>query len=550
MASDLRPHRHLLLVVLASTLVFLVPTASATANLHGQFTASSAQAEGSNSVQGPLVALFQDNNGGADTKTNPAFILAANSLRVETYYFDPTLYAGGFSIWAKPETSSETYQDAQVQGLQNRPGYYWDVFSLGLGGAGIGIDSTCSDLAPSSQAQVERVSQVDYPAAPDKKLTASTANALSWTQCSGASSIKVTGNFVLMLWEWDATLHADGQDHPLPSGQSHSAYDPADTPETTNVVSYDRQRYLYVENGTLTASMDGSNYAAYLGPDAQLHTDSGLLFKGATGRLTEGTQITDLASSTVLVQGRMDLQARGTDTSQPFQGSLAGTAQEINVDGKAFAAVTAASPFGSSGWAYAVGALAFVLVAATIAWESRPWLAYRRFVREEPAGGFMPPQTWRQRRGAGYWALAREAFLKGRHQRSIHHSQRSERLFPGSLDAQVVRAFAFSKMERTQEALELHEQIQDSLPAGPERARVACHIARLCTRLAEKDRAMKQKALLWLRRAAAENPQAFGDEILDPSFDPLLSEPWFQAARKGYIGIQNVRREGYDPSFA
>jgi tetratricopeptide (TPR) repeat protein len=357
-------------LVLASILlaVTLAPEVSATTFSKGDFTAASAQANGPTNLQAPLVAFLQLNRAGVDLRSGPAFTLAAQSLRVQTYYFDPTLHpASSNRIALQPQASSDSYRQALVQGIANRDNYRFGLFSTN-GQPKIEIVSTCSNLAPSPVSQDSLASKVTYQS-PDNVITFSAANALRWADCSDSASIKITGDFVLMLWEWDAAIRANGQDYPLPSGQSSSTYDPTGSSDSTSTVSYDRQRYLYVENGTLTIpTLTGSNYAIYVGPEAHLHADAGLAFKDAIGELTAESQTVSLQGNALQVKGSLDLDASGTDTNKPFTTHLSGTMQNVVIDGRDVGlSSTVAGSKGLPSWTWILGAVGAVVAVPVLA---------------------------------------------------------------------------------------------------------------------------------------------------------------------------------------
>jgi hypothetical protein len=498
--------------------LLIIPAASATTSLQGKFTATSVQAQGPSTLNAPLVAFFQDSTPNVDSPASPDFSLAAQSLRVQTYYFDPALNAGGILVSAAPQASSETYQNAQAQGVQNRPNYHWSLFSLHSGDADIKTDSTCSNLTPSARSQESRTSFVFYSPASDMTLTASTADALAWTDCSSTAAITVTGNFVLMLWQWDATLHANGQDYPLPSGHSQSANDPVGSPETTGLVSYDRQRYLYVENGTLTIpTLTGTNYAVYAGPQTHLHADTGLVFKDATGQITEGTQAVSLQGSALQIKGSLDLDAMGTDANQPFTTHLNGAMQSATVDGRdiELAASTVAGPKIMLAWPWLAGAVGLVAI---------PVLAV--------------PLLRRSRTPSRIHIQGLETRLENllgvqHHEEAFPLSQKRLDWDPQNPEAHLQHGIVLRHLRQPVEALQHHERARELLRAhsanpvlvAENAYQAACAAASLHNQAegAEKAR-LRNLVFEWMREGANHDPSILCEMALQVELEPFVSD--------------------------
>lgn len=476
MNDRLLPCRHWAFLALAATL--LVAAASAGTAVEGKFTATSAHSLGSSTLAAPLVAFLQSNRAGTDGKGEAAFTLAAQSLRVQTYSSDPTLRSVASSHAVAPQASNEVYSNADVQGLANRDSYQWSLFSLQPGDARIETVSTCSNVRPSSDSQVTRQSFVAYDA-PDNTVTVPTADALLWADCSrDGPALKVTGKFLLMLWQWDAVIHADGQEHPLPSGQGPSSYDPTGSSESASAVSHDRQRYLYVEGGVLTIPrFDGGNYAIYVGPGAQAHSEAGFRFRDAKGSLTGGAQVPDLAAATLDVKGLLDLRLDGAGAGQPFSVQLAGNVEEVQADGKALAlaAVAAAAP--GVPWLLwaAVGAVVLPAAAVPALRRRRVPSAARRLRVEDRVDDLIGERDWAAAepltRKLLAWApsdpwahlrratvLAQAGGVEGARQALLHHEEAHRLMAPH--DPDPLLGFE-NALEAARAAARIHTATQD-----------------------------------------------------------------------------------------
>lgn len=146
---------------------------------------------------------------------------------------------------------------------------------------------------------------------------------------------------------------------------------------------------------------------------------------------------------------------------------------------------------------------------------------------EEGPGWLSPPTTRREERGLGRSLRAHAALQAGRCRLALFHCRRAGRLFPGSLDVQVLKAVALHRLGRHRDALEVHRQLQERVPRGPATAALACHSARLCVRVGDH-----RQAVEWLRRAEAQDPGRTRLEAADPLFDALRDSAWLQSLRQ------------------
>jgi hypothetical protein len=339
--------------------------------------------------------------------------------------------------------------------------------------------------------------------------------------------MKITGDFVLMLWEWDATLHANGQDYPLPSGHSSSSIDPVKSPESTSLVSIDQQRYLYVENGTLTVpQLGGSNYAVYVGPDAHLHADAGLAFKGATGQITQGAQTVSLHDNALDVKGSLDLDATGKDTNQPFATRLTGTLQRAAVDGKAvpLGSSTVTGP-GIQAWPWLLGAVGVVVAVPVLA---LPALRRRSLSRH---------------RIQGLEARIEHLLALMYYEESLPLTEKLLDLTPDSPQAHQWHGKVLLQLGRPLEALRHHERARSLLQSGArdpvlvaenayEAARAAAFLHRQATQDGERRR-LHRLVLEWVSQGADASPRILSDMALQVELAPFVSELMARPVARG-----------------
>jgi hypothetical protein len=209
------------------------------------------------------------------------------------------------------------------------------------------------------------------------------------------------------------------------------------------MMSYDRQRYLYVENGTLTVpQLTGSNYHVYAGPQAHIHSDGGFLFRSASGQLASGLQSVNLRQeSTLVLRGSMDLDVTGVDVNTPFQSQLRGTFREMGVDGKPLSWSAAPRSSVSLPWRGGLGIFFGIVFLAGLAVVAR--YAVREFGLRRLKPG--PGSTEKA------WALherALELHAGRRNREAVSLLDKAIRLDPDSPEHYALRATCWTSLKR------------------------------------------------------------------------------------------------------
>jgi hypothetical protein len=479
----------------------------------------SVQAQGANTLTGPLV-LFARDSPTASSNSPAKFEATASRIQVETYWRDLDIHP--LQVHDDVQVSNESFLNATLNGTENFADYHLAILPSSPGSATMTLTSSCATMAASTENTVTVTSKV-YKPAPDTRIDVPTSNAVTWQGCSGAPATKaldtlqVQGNILIAAWAWNMILVADdGQPpHAMPSGPSPSPSDPNGMLYSTGTITYDRQRYYYLEDAHLTMHLGTDTpYTAYLGP-AHATSAYEFSFSHARGTLTDGTNMLDVDAGEVTAQGNLGLDLQGTGLSQPLRTALSGNADALRLDGNPVAWVQPATvvshPAPLSILLAVAATLAVGLLAFAVAWPSlqRPHL---------PAGE--EARTWRQRRAWGYWSLAcRTAGQGSQHQRSLDElgalpALRSPlrnvkarifiaqacRIHPAPLVFRVLRVKLLADAKRWRSAALQAEALHPLLPAGKERARNAVMCAEIYLHLDQV------KAHQWLLTATEEDP--------------------------------------------
>lgn len=514
-----------------AVLALVLPAAAAGVGVRGELTATRLQTGGSGSAVGPVVAFLQEaglDSGGAD----PVFWLDASEIRLETDSANLTVH--GFVATQKEDrsTTQTTFSDATVTGTENRDGYRWDLFSTDPDRpATVEAASTCFEAGPARTDSIERLSLI-YNEQHD--TIRDTSEAVALDICTPDASLRITGDFVLSLWQWDARLTAANETHSIETGPRRSPYVPTDSPDLSAVVSRDVEAYLYVTNGTLTVPRLAGPYQLLTGPGSELAA-SRMDLRGATGRIEVGGVDVALQQSAVRVDGHSRITLAGRGPDRPFQAVLAGDAGRISVDGS----VVAMPASDGARWIVPASGAAMLAVLAYIGLHHvRPLRHYRQ------AGGgaaLAPaPRTARQRRGAGYAALARRATVTRRYRTAFLYSWLARRLFPDSIDAALIRIVCLYNVRRygrcIAEVTSTYSRVED----GAEKAELACVGAR-----AFLETGARGEALEWLRKAYDEDPSMIR-MATSGDFQDLSEEDW----REVVWGARSASaRRSSDPAF-
>lgn len=505
--------------------------ASARVEASGTLQVSGLHAEDAR-LAGPLVAFLQEGGGAGE------FTLHARELRVETDQAEPVLHLARVQdVRANESTRTQTFLDATVQGVRFLPQYRWDVFSTDPAHpARVQAEAECAQAvrAPERIERVPRVAAFGRPA-----TVREAAGNLSW-RCLAGGSLTVTGDFVLSLWSTDALLTAGDESRELRSGPQEMRPAPV---AFAGYASRDVELYLFAADATLVVpALRDDETTLYTGA-AQVAAGR-MQLQGARGALALDGEPQAIAPSTVLLD---DARA---GLARPDAGSMLavidGPVSGLSIDG---VAVSATGPPPRSDLWWLAAATAGLAALALLARQS--WLTgqYRRFATQHAGGSLTTPRTWRERRGAGFWALAFRELRTGSPERAARHAERSRRLFPRSVDALLLRGALFQREGRLAPALACFEQASARVELAGDRAALSCHVASLLVAM-HKDEALRDpglaghrldQAVAWLRRAADADVETFEAAVRGAAFDALAQDPWVDGARAGVVRQDRAR---------
>ncbi|MEA3143044.1 MAG: hypothetical protein QOG31_368 [Thermoplasmata archaeon] len=499
-----------LLHLLAIAALLGAPAAGA-ATTQGAMTATGVAAHAGAVLDGPLVALWQQDAAPGAT-ADPAFTLRADLLRVETDSAEVALPNPLNPVSLNPRTAPPAlHRDATVRGTALAGGYRWTLLATDPSDPPrIAATSGCAQGHPAAQDAIVRQPLVNFQRGDAPR---DLSRAVAWG-CLDGARVAVTGNFTLSLWAWNATLESRGGRSDLHSGTAPAG--PA--------LRRQDEVYLFATGGTLTLpALAGQGALLYTGAGTRLSGGT-LGLEGATGTLEAAGRATSLHGNAVAVEGDTALAVVGQGAGRPLAARLAGQARSVSVDGRDLA-LTATFPLAPMlPLAVALGGLGLLATAGEV--------RRGRLARGASWGGqsrlLSPPATWRERRAMGHWALARDAAFAGRLRRAQGHVQRALRWFPRSLDARLLDAALLVRRGDHPTALHALERLYADLGDGPERFEAAAmggSSAMLAGRHAE--------AVAWLRRAAAVDPLAFTQEVRNPLYEGLRDE-WVRTARSSF----------------
>lgn len=495
----------------AALLALLVALPAAAAGPVLELEASSARVAGTGAFDGPLRALRIQDNGYPERMGPPDFRLTAGSLEVQVDTIDATLAAMGYPS----RLLSSSYTDAAVTGLEAHGNHRFFVFPLAedrpLRATGSG---SCFQLAPADQ---DLVNGFPFVNRSRPALRVGTATALAWSDCDGDATATITGDFVVLLWEVDAYVTGREGDQLVRTG--HHANDADPTAASYPIVTELTEAFLYVTNGTLTLPRlpPADGYRMFIEGGATYTATGMASLEAAHGRLQGLGPTQEVPASTVVAAGQLALQATKQD-GLVLAATVSGDLASVRSDGHEMVppagtyTVTVTKP----DVVLAALLAASVLLAGLLlgAWMFPPWY-YRQLQSGRGFLGLHKPETRRERRAMGYWAMARRAHDLGWHRLSLRLAGLGLRLAPGILDHRLMQGLALHSLRRWNDVLQCLAPIQARLPSARDRAATAMLLSEACLRLGDLE-----EAQLWCQ-AGQEAPEVRERELRNPVFAPL-----------------------------
>jgi hypothetical protein len=219
-------------------------------------------------------------------RTPPAQIhLLAKNLRIET---DAEGASGSPLISAPQRQPPETlaFTNAQAETQTARQGFMF--FLAPMEGKPLPTvhaeTPTALTLSPAPDGGKEPARQVPT----DRPLLHGAPEATILTGGGGLRSLRIEGDFVLMLWEWDLQVSNQSASHLATSGYTYQALAPTVLGTATVGHYEERQVFAYAEDAVLDASMPlGASAALVLRP-ASGHFDGRMSLQHPDGSLASG----------------------------------------------------------------------------------------------------------------------------------------------------------------------------------------------------------------------------------------------------------------------
>lgn len=322
------------LVVATAGIAVLPPATAAGFEAHAE--AETLRTEGISLLSAHLLALLQEAH---EAPTSPpAFHLTAAAMRVETTVRDPTLHAQGLTVGMDAQTTSRDFHSVAVTGLSARLDDRLDVFPIpGHDPPRLQAETGCSSWTDPVEENVMRQGRIST--RDDRSVSVPVAGGARVTECGANAQWKVTGDFLVLLWERDARLASHEGKDDLRSGRlGFNEASRAEEGGASQAAGRDQELYLYVTDGQLHVPMD-LNTVAYVAADAGLWGARSLELRKAT--LQVGSEGLPVQAGDLDLRGSFDLRLQNTDGRVSFgiTGMLAsGQADGVTFGGPADAA--------------------------------------------------------------------------------------------------------------------------------------------------------------------------------------------------------------------
>jgi hypothetical protein len=285
---------------------------------------------------------------------------------------DLTLWVDGVddpnTVLAQPVQPKEvhdrhTFAEATVTTLAVRANA--SVFLVPLDGPSATLRTEGVELGPSTSAAASPSWKVR--AEPERASLQVPVEGLVEARASAGSVMELSGDFLLVLWDWDLSVRSPGGDEDFGSGERYRETVPP-TAGVRTVASYSRhQLTLLVEDGTLRLALPPGWAGTLHLPTGTLSTAGVVVLEKATGPLDTPAGRVELSQSRLELAGDVvaQLQAAGSG----LHVTLEGEPRSVMADGKV--ASTLVQPPAPFPWLAAVGG------AALLALPPGAWVARR-----------------------------------------------------------------------------------------------------------------------------------------------------------------------------
>lgn len=511
--------RHISIILLLVSLLAM-PSALGSSSGQGEVRVQSIEATATSELTGVLEALFIDHDVNGTPLAEPGFRLESPQAIVTTYR--APVWAADVDVGA----NEEPVHDGSVvlEGVEARPLKHLWITPLGRHQEPVArIDhQTCTTIQPPQAESDVRDPMVDR-SRPD--IVVRTQDTVQVASCMEAVLV-IEGDLSMVLWEWDVDLNGER----VRSGVDDSA--PGTGISTGTGAGSADELVVEAHNATLSVPLTPETYALYLS-DVRLDAQK-LYLTGVQGTLPG--VLDPVEGQDVELVGNYAVSVEPQGAQQPFVASMAGQTVIATADGRLLSTATPEAPASQNAAILWIAAGVAVLGVVVAAWGVRPLHHERVNRRVGGDQGSIRAETRRERRGVGYWVLARLAHHAGRRRLALLYARRAYALFSLLPEIRLMLATALSYRRRDDEALHYYLAALASLTAPRKLAQAALGVAVSNVRLGNED-----AALDYCWEAAQFAPDYAANRLGRPVFLVLRSHPRFQELRRA---VEQGQRHG------
>lgn len=428
-------YSHICTVVLLTTLI-LAPTSMATPTTTLEVS-SATVGPGSSGELNPLFFTLEQPLGGSAT-TPPDFFLKAEKIHVEVDHAT-SITTGMAGHMVPGNTTYGEYATSTIKGTQNRNNYRLMV--IPEGSQGLHVQSMCATLSSPNEGKIQREGRAANPSM-RQPVRMDESDSLQWQNC-GRSHLTFTGNFTLVLWDWDAVVtDASGSTEYTTGHFQHEAT--SDLPGDSDVIGERREAWFFVTDGQLELDLERESPSLlYAGEGARVSTSSSILFQDAWGEIQLDGYSQEVGGQDVQVQGILDVDLSRQATGNSMAVAVQGDVWRLAVDGAELATISPIPSANPWSWTWIAGAALGVTITSLLAYALvapiRRWNRLHDQWQLDQA-----PSTQRERWAAGHIIQGDQA-MQARAVRTRWakvHAQLARIAWPGLADARLLLGHA------------------------------------------------------------------------------------------------------------
>ncbi len=392
----------------------------------------------------------------------PAFMLQGSIADVATDYT-----AAGIALLdhsARSESQETRHTDYTLSGHRNGPQASLFVHPLAGGAAVVDFSAPCFDLSPSEMEQEYRPRRINPNNAGHR---ADLSHATRVLPCEEISMIQVTGDFLVGLWDWDATWAST-----LGNGRLETGYE---NPQAA--LSEGREAFIQVRDGQLNIPLSDNNVRLFLAAATINATE--VLLGDIEGRVNPTPEMT-FEGNDLRIAGAITLKVESWGNDQPLQTELVST-QATNPSSLQATLAPTNPLFDSSQASILLGLLAVAGITAIIVQHRRPnralsmlWSAHELDLR-------LAPRTRKERRALGMQLLGIHHEMEGRRKVGARFQRQAKKHYADRMEAMLSQGESLLALGAYDEALAtfFHVVEEVATPTQVVRAQVGASVAYL-----------------------------------------------------------------------